>query len=234
MSAAIAKKMIAVSKAVGHIEKGGYNQHFKFKFQAWDDVLPAVRDALAEHGLWIIPSATLKDRTGDNSMVDLTFRIIDTDTGEEIIATWIGEGKDNQDKGFQKAATSGVKYWLLKAFQIPCEGVEDSDALGPEQKPKAEQKPKPAQQSKADVEPPARNGYTTADAGSYLRRICGGENEGKAMWRLATDTLTQLNPPMAVTEFCKQQEAAGVGTSEDFKTVLVGMLSAAIDQAVAS
>lgn len=195
MSSAIAKKMLEASKSIGHIEKGGFNAHFKFKFQAWDDVLPAIRDALAEVGLWIIPSATMNSRIGDVTTVDLTFQIIDTDTGETMIATWVGEGKDGQDKGVQKAGTSGTKYWFLKAFQIPCEGVEDTDALAPETKEKA----KPAQVSKADVKTPETNGETPSWAKSII--LVAGEFENPDDLKLWWKPLMEKN--VSIVHFAK-------------------------------
>lgn len=131
MSAAVAKKLLAASKAIGFVDKGGENAHFKFKFQAWDDVLPAVRDACAEVGLAILPSVELVEVTGDKSIIRLTLTYIDTETGETLTSNWVGEGKDNQDKGIQKACTSAVKYALLKSLMIPCADSTDPDGDGP-------------------------------------------------------------------------------------------------------
>lgn len=136
----VAKKIMAVSKEIGHIEKGGFNQHFKFKFQAWEDVLPAVRNACLNNGLAILPSVTDVQVQGDRSIVKMDVRFEDAETGDHLTLQWAGEAKDAQDKGVQKAITSGFKYLLLKAFLIPSE-EEETDAAPPIPEPPKELTP---------------------------------------------------------------------------------------------
>jgi len=138
MSQSIAKKLLAVSKAVGHIEKNGLNSHFKFKYQAWDDVVPAVRNACAEVGLALLPSCDLIEKNGNHVSVRISVKLIDSETGEMLESTTVGEAQGNDDKGFQKAYTSGYKYLLLKTFMIPMAGDEDPDGHGPAQASPAE------------------------------------------------------------------------------------------------
>lgn len=145
MSATVAKKMLEASKKIGHIEKDGFNAHFKFKFQAWDDVLPSVRDACAEVGLWIMPSVTeIINFNGDLSIIKMVVTFMDTESGESISVDWIGEGKDGQDKGIQKAVTSAMKYCLLKSLMIPCADTVDPDEAAPAPKQPKPQVQKPA------------------------------------------------------------------------------------------
>lgn len=132
MSAKVAAKLIAASKLVGPVEKNGMNQHFKFKFQAWEDVVPAVQAACSEVGLWLLPSIVQSEQAGDHTTIVMEVTLIDSDSGETMTARWEGEGKDGQDKGLQKAATSAYKYLLLKLLMIPTKGIEhDSDGDGP-------------------------------------------------------------------------------------------------------
>lgn len=125
----IAKKILDVSSEIGVIQKGGTNQHFNFKFQAWDDVVPAVRDACVKHGLAILPSCELIERVGDRTTIRLTVTLMDVDNDAVMTVNWVGEALDKQDKGVQKAITSAEKYLLLKLFLIPTYG-EDPDAHG--------------------------------------------------------------------------------------------------------
>lgn len=152
--AALAKKIGLVSKTVGHIEKGsaGPGGQISYKFQKWDDVLPRLRDACIEHGLWVIPSVHTIEKietTNKNGTVmadwnlGLEFTIIDCETGAQLKAQWVGESADSGDKGAQKAATSGTKYWLLKTFMIPSAEVDDNDGTTVE-RGKAPPKPVPA------------------------------------------------------------------------------------------
>jgi hypothetical protein len=130
----LAQKVLKVSQSIGCVEKNGLNQHFKFKYQAWDDVLPAVRNACCEVGVQITP--TVLDARSDNGhvLVHMCFTIKDSESEEVDSFFWFGESKStsaNDDKGIQKAITSCTKYALLKYFMIPIVDDTDTDAHGP-------------------------------------------------------------------------------------------------------
>ncbi len=127
----LAAKVLAVSRSIGAVEKNGLNAHFKFKYQAWDDVLPAVRNACCEHGVQITPSISSCTHDGQHVLVQMTFTVKDSDTGETDQFCWFGEAKGNDDKGIQKAITSCTKYALLKYLMIPIVDDTDTDAHGP-------------------------------------------------------------------------------------------------------
>jgi hypothetical protein len=152
----LAAKVLAVSRSIGAVEKNGLNQHFKFKFQAWDDVLPAVRNACVEHGVQITP--TVLDARHDNGhvIVHMMFIVKDADSDQHDEFAWFGESKGTDDKGIQKAITSCTKYALLKYLMIPIVDDTDTDAHGPA-KPAA----KPA---------PAPTKVTVEDARAVLRK----------------------------------------------------------------
>jgi hypothetical protein len=143
----LAQKVLKVSQAIGCVEKNGLNAHFKFKYQAWDDVLPAVRNACCEVGVQITP--TVLDARNDNGhvLVHMCFAIKDSESEEVDSFFWFGEAKGNDDKGIQKAITSCTKYALLKYFMIPIVDDTDTDAHGPAT-PAA--KPKKAEPTKVD------------------------------------------------------------------------------------
>ena len=124
----LAQKVLMVSQAIGHVEKNGLNQHFKFKYQAWDDVLPAVRNACVEVGVQIRPSVLQMTNEGGHVVVQMQFTIVDASTGVLDQFIWFGEAKGNDDKGVQKAITSCTKYALLKYFLIPIIDDTDTDA----------------------------------------------------------------------------------------------------------
>lgn len=138
MSQKVAKKILDVMKDVDVVEKtskGGVS----YKFQAWEDVLPAIRAAMLKHGLVIVPSmgpSEITEWEGKGSKmaahnVPLKFTLIDSDSGESLEAEWSGESRDVSDKGKQKAATSGMKYWLLKLFMVPAEDDVAHDEQAP-------------------------------------------------------------------------------------------------------
>ena len=143
----LAQKVLKVSQSIGCVEKNGLNAHFKFKYQAWDDVLPAVRNACIEHGVQITP--TVLDARNDNGhvIVHMMFLVKDVDSDQVDEFAWFGEAKGNDDKGIQKAITSCTKYALLKYFMIPI--VDDSDPDGDAPVTPAA-KPKKAEPTKVD------------------------------------------------------------------------------------
>lgn len=155
----LAAKIAAAALTIGKIEKNGNNAHFKYRYQAWDDVVPAVRDACAEHGIWLMPSMTLLESSlPGHVQVQITLNVVDTESPERYTMLWLGEAKGTDDKGFQKAGTSGMKYLLLKLFLIPIHGDEDPDGATPTSTPATGPKkrqpeaPTPAPKSKATEE----------------------------------------------------------------------------------
>ena len=143
----LAQKVLKVSQAIGCVEKNGLNQHFKFKYQAWDDVLPAVRNACCEVGVHITPSVHSIKHEGGHVIVEMGFNVTDSETNEKDGFRWFGEAKGNDDKGIQKAITSCTKYALLKYFMIPI--VDDTDPDGDAPATPAA-KPKKAEPTKVD------------------------------------------------------------------------------------
>ena len=51
--------------------------------------------------------------------VDMEFKFIDGDSGEELTLNMSGEGQDVGDKAIYKAISGAQKYALMKAFMIP-------------------------------------------------------------------------------------------------------------------
>lgn len=159
LNAKLGKKILAVMTAISGIEKNGRNEHFKYDFVADPDVLRVVRNAITEAGLVILPNISESRREGSNTHIRGSFDLMDTDTGYVRTCLWEGESDDKQDKGISKAATSFVKYFLLKAFLIPT--GDDPDAQAPvETKPKkAPKEPVQAKQRKGKPDPSAPFGW---------------------------------------------------------------------------
>jgi len=133
----LAAKLIRAATSIGHVEKGGFNAHFKFKFQAWDDVLPAVRGACATAGIWVVESFDVMERDATYVRVLGTFTVLDAESGDTLTFTWPGEANGNDDKKIQKAITSATKYAFLKLFMIAVEGEVETDMeKGQPQEPK--------------------------------------------------------------------------------------------------
>jgi len=160
----VAKKILEVSRLVGRVEKGGYNSSQKFHYQAWEDVLPAVRDACIDVGLLVVTSCDSVDRStykkGEDEKqrvtVNCSFRFIDTDTGTALEVNWAGEAEAYDDKAIQKAITSATKYCFLKVFMIPVKGDIDPDGdhggEPSQSRPPTESRNKPAVDWKALIQ----------------------------------------------------------------------------------
>lgn len=146
----LAKKVLLVSESIGHVEKNGLNQHFKFRYQAWEDVLPAVRNACVEHGVQITPNIMSVKQDGQHVVVQMTFTVKDADSDQVDEFVWYGEAKGNDDKLIQKAITSATKYALLKYLMIPIIDDTDNDGDVP-QKAKAKAKSEPTTVTVEDV-----------------------------------------------------------------------------------
>lgn len=132
------------------IEKGGKApaQMGGFAFQAWEDVLPAVRAKLIEFGVvfkpeivshTVTPYERQDKKINYQHVVHMRFTFVaDDDREDREEHSWYGESLDTGDKGLQKAATSATKYFLLKFFMIP---DKDTDTDAHETKPSAKPAP---------------------------------------------------------------------------------------------
>ena len=123
------KKIATVTAAVSRIPKNGENTFHRYKYATESDITDGLRDLLAENGLAFLPPSviswersetTKKDgnRGDDLTRVQLQFGLACADTGEVFSAFFWGEGQDGGDKGFYKAYTGAVKYFLMKTFLI--------------------------------------------------------------------------------------------------------------------
>jgi len=99
-----------------------------------EDVMSEIRKVCDEAGLIFIPQILSSQQqilpektTGQgNTYVDIQisfrmqYKVIDIDSGEEIICEWyaIGQDKDDTAKAGGKALTYYEKYFMMKLFQI--------------------------------------------------------------------------------------------------------------------
>lgn len=152
----ISKKLIAVMKEVGYVQKAGHNDFQNYKYATEADAIKAIRPAMVNHGLCMIPSveAHWMDEFG-NTHVNVLYRLFDED-GNYMTFRGVGCGNDKNsrgvgDKGIYKALTGANKYALLKTFlmetgddpEIPNEQEKAFKQPEPKQEPKPEPKPEP-------------------------------------------------------------------------------------------
>ena len=123
----LAKKLSVVMGEVTRISKQGYNSFHKYNYATADDVVDELRPLLAKEGIALIAEIVDSERAADITYLKMTFTFVDSDTGALKVCKWESEASDKGDKGLNKAATAGEKYWLIKTFLLST-GEEDADA----------------------------------------------------------------------------------------------------------
>lgn len=121
------RKLSEVTAAVGRIPKNGRNTFHNYSYATESDITDGLRALLLDHKLAFLPptviawerdATTDNPKTGPRTRVLLQFELACTESGEVYTSQLWGEGQDNGDKGFYKAYTGAVKYFLMKTFLI--------------------------------------------------------------------------------------------------------------------
>lgn len=144
----IYEKILAIMQDVNHIQKDDTVSYKSTNYKALSEekVTSIMREKMIEQKLIVFPVKQEFRKDGYISHVDVTYRIVDTETGDSIEVTSCGDGADTQDKGAGKAMTYAYKYMWLRTFAIPT--GEDPDKIASAQlddmeKGKTPEPPKP-------------------------------------------------------------------------------------------
>lgn len=128
----IYQKMNAVAEDIKRIPKNlivGFGK-YQYKAVAEADVLAAVKEAEARHGITSYPASRRMveskviprgDEGKESQFVrfETTYRFVNIENPEEFIEVMsYGDGIDSQDKAPGKAMTYADKYALMKAYKI--------------------------------------------------------------------------------------------------------------------
>lgn len=137
----------AIAKCIGTIRtrgvsKSGFNEEHKYKFRSVDQVYGVVSEALALHGLVMLPwvkSVKEEERRsksgsiGTRIVLEMMYTFVAAvDGSKHEVGPYYGEAIDYSDKAYNKASTGAFKYLCLQVFCIPLEGEHDADANSPE------------------------------------------------------------------------------------------------------
>lgn len=167
-------KMAKVMAKMHRLPKRGYNTHFGYQFTTNEDVVDAVRTAMAEVGLAMftefgkIQDSTIPGRSGERAKVrvEFIFTIVDGETGYFEERHWVSEALDDQDKALNKAVTAAQKYFLLKTFLIGTGDEPDPDQEGEAEKEEKKGKGKgKASQASQNGGPGQGNGQAPKNGG---------------------------------------------------------------------
>lgn len=129
--ASLFKKLMEAAAAMGALEKDGRNSYHGYDYVTDSQVTNEVRTAISEAGLAFFASKkgsgrrlTIQGRKQDLYFCQFEYVLGDTETGAYAVVSWEGVGADSSDKGVNKAATSGLKYWMLKSFMLPTDNAD--------------------------------------------------------------------------------------------------------------
>lgn len=123
---AITQALHKVMSKVGYVQKGSKNDFHGYNYASEADLLEALRPAMLDAGLLLIPSAVEQspvDQYGNTQVVmEYTLAHKDGEVWPDKIRA-LGCGNDKNkggvgDKGTYKAITGANKYLLFKLFQI--------------------------------------------------------------------------------------------------------------------
>lgn len=123
----LAKKLVEIMKACGHVSKNGTNGFHNYKYATATDVLALVNNALTKNGVITAVESSLLDlrevttakgNTENLATIEVSVSFFDSDSGESLKIKGIGSGQDAGDKAVAKAQTMGIKYAYLTSFAI--------------------------------------------------------------------------------------------------------------------
>lgn len=150
--AKITAALSEVMGKVGYVQKTGKNAFHNYKYAGESDLLEALRPAMVEAGLLLIPSVHHISNIDDHGNVFVTMAYTlahkDGDVWPDKVFS-VGCGNDLAksgkvgDKGAYKAITGANKYLLFKLFQIETGDDPEKTETAVHDAPKGEVAPKP-------------------------------------------------------------------------------------------
>jgi hypothetical protein len=195
--AVVLPRVAADIRAVGKDQR---NETQNYRFRGIDDLLNAVHEPLARHGVSILPTVVERiadERTTRNGAV-MTVVVLTMDftfvgpAGDTLVVRTIGEAHDTADKATNKAMSAAMKYALILTFTVPTADMDDADRTTAE---------RPAV-------PPAAESLARIDAAAAL---LGRDRDGVTrLWRARTGHTGPLDavPPATLATLAAQVETA--------------------------
>lgn len=210
MTAAIAKKLAEVGRAVGFgVPKDGRNQQQRYDYVSAAQVKILVGPELARRNVAvssqveILMTDSITTKAGGEmqritARVTLTF--VDGDSGESLQSQGIGGGSDSGDKAAMKAFTAAEKYAYVGAFCLAfgedpeADEEVDRQTSGPAPRPRDEQRREPrrddsSRPSAASAEPSEALKDALADLA-----VCEDEDSISHWWDKWLDRLRGFEP----------------------------------------
>ena len=123
----ICGKLVNIMAEVSHVAKNGTNDFHHYKYATASDVLEKVNETLCKYGIASLAQAKLismenvvnaKGNQEHLATVMVSIKLVDTESGESVIISGLGNGQDSGDKAVMKANTAAIKYAYLMTFNI--------------------------------------------------------------------------------------------------------------------
>ncbi len=175
-------KLAEVMAEAGRIPKNGTApvQMGGYKFVQVGDAADAIRKALGERGVSMLPSSveviaeaeheTQRGGTMTTQTVRTTWTLTDGETGQVAVIQSLGTGADSGDKFSPKAQTNAMKYALLMGFLLSTGDDPENADLEPRgqrtQRPPADALP-PGEETLAPKGTITRTGTVTRGSGRH-------------------------------------------------------------------
>lgn len=144
---------------IGTIEKDATNNFHKYRYASEFAIKKALNPLLIKHGVLFKVDITDHKQHETLTVLNLGYRFIDVESGEELSGVFVGSGEDKGDKGVYKAITGAIKYIITSSFLIPT-GDDPEKELKPEAKPKTKTEkgfvvqPKGRNEEQDNINPP--------------------------------------------------------------------------------
>lgn len=148
-------RLAQINGLIGLIRKTGVNQFHRYTYAKEADLVEEVRPILSEYGIWLeqglwgdpetgfIPHQRLGQITREGvardtlTAITKRFRFVwwNAEAGALETTEWepfMGYGDDAGDKGYYKAETGAVKYFLMKTFMVATGNDPEADRAADE------------------------------------------------------------------------------------------------------
>lgn len=131
----ITAKLVNVMEEVSHVQKNGTNEYYNYTYIKAADVLEKVNKALCKNKICSLAKAQLislenvtnaKGNQEHLATVQMNIRLVDTESGEYVDLSGLGNGQDSGDKALSKATTASQKYLYISTFNMAT--VDDPEA----------------------------------------------------------------------------------------------------------
>ena len=206
----ICGKLVNVMAEVSHVAKNGTNDFHHYKYATASDVLEKVNETLCKYGIASLAQAKLismenvvnaKGNQEHLATIMVSIKLVDTESGESVIISGLGNGQDSGDKAVMKANTAAIKYAYLMTFNISTGDDPEADRRTDEfGEGVSQQSPFPFNSSSQEGEYVPRNvrrsgtknsGYNCVDCGMAITAKVDGFSKSRFGRSLCMDCQKQ-------------------------------------------